>query len=240
MTKRFFIISFILLGLTGLANGQKTIPAAKQKLVSELIVRTSAIIPSETIDSLFIEVQMERAGEMEKGITNTIVAKIDASDKLSAQEKADIKAKVPELSQKLAYLSKDYIGKGFNVKKWIDDAFQKNYSGKFTISELRQLNAYFQTADGKKVVKLFRRLIIGEITDEKKDSDAKTDILMEKFLKKPFAEKFFNVLLENIFGEVIIKTDAWSKNALRKIDKSMENGEMKKLLEEFIVANVKP
>lgn len=239
MNKKLFIIPLILLGLVNFTFGQDTVSPTKKKLAANLTLTTSEIFPADKLDSLFKDVQAEKMAETAKGITDTVAAKIDSNDKLTAQEKADIKAKIPELSQKLSQLAMDFMGKDFSVKNWTNSAFQKYYSSKFTNSELRQLNTYFQTANGKQVVQIFKTLIIGGITDEKETPDAKRDALMENFMKKPFAEKFFNVLLGSIVDEVMQKTDAWGKKALKDIDKSLENGEMKKLLEDFITANVK-
>lgn len=240
MKKRVFIISLILLSLANFNFGQTSVSPTKKKLVNDLTASTSQIFPADKIDSLFKEVQAEKMAETAKGITDTISVKIDASEKLTAQEKAEIKTKIPELSQKLSKLAMGFMGKDFSVKIWTNSAFQKYYSSEFTNSELRQLNTYFKTANGKQIAKIFKTLIIGGITDEKETPNAKNDALMESFLKKPFAEKFFDVLLGNIVTEVMGKTDAWSKKALKEIDKSLETGEMKKLLEDFIAANVKP
>lgn len=239
MTKRFFIISLILLGLASITFGQKTVSPAKKKLVADLTAKTSAIFPAETIDTLFKDVQAERMAETAKGITDSLVAKIDSNNKLTAQEKDEIKSKIPALSKKLAELSMNFIGKDFTIQNWVNESFQKYYSTKFTTTELRQLNTYFQSGNGKQVVQIFKTQIIGGITDDKKTSNAKDDALMENFLKKSFAQKFFNVLLENILEEVMQKTDAWGKKALRELDKSLDNGEMKRLLEDFIITNIK-
>lgn len=240
MKKRIFIISLILLGLANLSFGQTSVSPSKKKLVADLTVNTSGIFPADKIDEVFKEVQAEKMAETAKRITDTIAAKIEANDKLTAQEKAEIKARIPELSQKLSKLAMDFMVKDFTIKKWTNSAFQKYYSSEFTNSELRQLNTYFKTASGKQIAKIFKTLIIGGITDEKEIPNAKNDALMESFMKKPFAEKFFDVLLKNIVAEVMEKTDDWSKKALTEIDKSLENGEMKKLLEDFIAVNVKP
>lgn len=240
MKKRIFIISLILLSLANFTFGQSSVSPTKKKLVANLTASTSQIFPADKLDSIFKEVQAEKMAETAKGITDSIAAKIDSSNKLTAQEKAEIKTKIPELGHKLSKLAMDFMGKDFSVKNWTNSAFQKYYSSEFTNSELRQLNIYFKTANGKQIARLFRELIIGGITDEKEKPTAKNDALMENFLKKPFAEKFFDVLLKNIVAEVMEKTDAWSKNALKEIDKSLENGEMKKLLEDFIAVNLKP
>lgn len=239
MKKRIFIISLILLGLANFSFGQTSLSPTKKKLVADLLASTSEIFPADKIDEVFKEVQAEKMAETAKGITDTIAVKIDSNDKLTLQEKAEIKAKVPELGQKLTKLAMDFMSKDFTIKAWTNSAFQKYYSSEFTNSELRQLNTYFKTPNGKQVAKIFKDLIIGGVTDKKEKPNAKNDALIESFLKKPFAEKFFDVLLKNIVADLMGKIDVWSKKALNDIDKSLENGEMKKLLEDFIAVNLK-
>lgn len=239
MKQKTLFIILILLSLTQLSYGQKPISPTKKKLVAQLITKTSEIFPVEAFETIFQKTNEEKSFDLEKDLTEMITSKVDTDENLSAQRKAEVKAKIPELTQNLAGLAKELIGQGFDVKIWIDEAFNKHYGESFTVAELQKLNTYFQTTTGKKTVKLFHGLILGGIKGDDKEPDGATIIQMETFLKTPVGEKFFNVLLENIFKEISGKTDLWSKEVIRNIEKSMSSGEMKRLVEEFLAKNIK-
>jgi len=239
MTHKIFIISLLLLGLVQFSFGQKTVSPAKKKLVSELITKTGSIFPTDVFENLFKNVQTEKLDKTEKDLAEMFYAEVDKTGTMTTEEKTAAKSKVPEFSKKLSQLFEEIMVKDFSVRSWVNDAFQKHYSNKFTVAELRQLNAYFQTENGKNTVQLFNQMIVGGINRDQTEPDEKTTMRMANFLKTPVGQKFFNVLLENIFAEISAKTDDWGQKMTRDIEKSMENGKMRRLFEEFVAANIK-
>ena len=237
--KKLLFVSLILLIFGNAAYGQKGITPAKKKLAAELTAATANIFPAEKFNQLFIRAQTEKFGETEKQIVDSISGKIDSSENLTTEEKDSIKAKLPDLSRKLMKISGGIMSKDFLIKNWADEAFKKHFAEGFTISELRQLNTYFRTKVGSNTAKLFNELIIGGIDEENTKPSDETISQMQEFLKKRVGQKFFNLLLEKIFKDIMQKTDAWAKFALKEIDRSLESGEMRSLLNDFISANLK-
>ncbi len=239
MTPRIFIISLLLLGLVQFSFGQKTVSPAKKKLVSELITKTDSIFPTDFFEKLFKNAQTEKLAKTEKELAEMFNATVDQTGTMTAEEKTAAKSKVPEFSKKLSQLFEEIMVKDFSVRSWVNNAFQKHYSNKFSVAELRQLNIYFQAANGKTVVQSFNQMVVGGINRDQAEPDEKTTKRMENFLRTPVGRKFFNVLLEDIFAEVRSKSDDWGHKMTRELEKSMKNGKMRRLFEEFIATTIK-
>lgn len=239
MTKKILFISLILLSFTQFLVAQKPVSPTKKKLVSELVAKTSAIFPSDEFVELYRKILEEKSAKTETEITAMIVSNVDATPTMTEQEKVAAKAKIPELSKKISEVSKAIISKDFLIKEWVNESFQKHYPAKFTVAELRQLNQYFQTENGKSMVENFKFFIIGGLKDKNVEPDEKTLAKMGNFLKTRIGNKFFNILLENIFSDINSKTDAWGDNIIKELEKSMNKGEMKRLFEEFVSKNIK-
>jgi hypothetical protein len=144
-----------------------------------------------------------------------------------------MRAKLPEFATRLSALTREMIAADFEIEKWVKDSCRARFAEKLTSAELRRLNTYFRTPSGKKTVSLFSEIILQGVRGGGEEP-AKADVDdMEKFLKQPDGTKFFDVFMEDVFGDIKTRTDEWSDKLQARLEKSTSEGEMKQLMEEF-------
>lgn len=212
---------------------------AKTKLVDELLVLTETIFPYEGFRTLFFDLNQKKSAELGDFLKSGIEQKIADSSNLTVAEKAEMKAKLPEFAKRLSNITRKMIEEDFDIEKWVKDSCKKRFAEKLTEGELSQINTYFRTESGKKSVQLFNKVIHQGVTGGSSDSEESDKAQMEELIGKPFGARFFDVFMEDVFGDIKIQTDEWSAKVQERIQISATEGEMKQLLEEFFAKIIK-
>jgi len=212
---------------------------AKTPLVDELLVLTETIFPYDGFRTMFFELNQKKTAELGDFLKTEIDQKITDSSNLTVAEKAEMKAKLPEFAKRLSALTRGIIEEDFDVEKWVKDSCRKRFAEKLTEGELRQINTYFRTESGKKSVQLFNKIIQLGVEGGTAESSKADDAQMEELIGKPFGSKFFDVFMDDVFGDVKVRTDEWGDKIQERIRISATEGEMKQLIEEFFAKVIK-
>ncbi len=242
MTKKIiYVLSFVLV-LANVSFSQNTASQTKAQLVEQLFNQTSNIFPTQELSGMFHKLNTDKRGEMESGLKNALAVRIDKSA-LSSTQKTEIKGKIPNLIKDYSTLVNGIITKNFKIEKWVEESFSKHYSDSFSVEELKQLNDYFKTEEGLETIQLFNKTIAtgmaagDEEDDEEREVSDEDAAVMEKFLQTSFGTKFSEVLMDQIFADVMKEIDNWSDQFAQDFEKETESGSIKDLIEDFLSTN---
>ena len=235
MIKQITFIFTLLLLSVSVSFPQKETVSAKDNLVEQLFEKTAEIFPAQEFSRIFESMNEAQRAKMEKDLNEGLTVKIENSA-LTPAQKAEIKQKIPDLTQRFSEIVKEIVVGSFKIDAWVDRSFRQNYSG-LTTSELKQLNSYFKTKEGRIVSAVLRKFVIAGIHEEEAESEKNDEITLERFMKKPFGKKFFTLLTDQILADVVIATNEWSEQLQNEIEREMRSGRVKALVEEFLSTN---
>lgn len=238
MTKRIVLVFLIILGLAQFSFSQNTSAETKEELVKQLVAQTAEIFPAQEIVKIFNDLNEKQRGEMEKELKDSLTNKIDKSS-LTSSRKIEIKEKIPNLIKRYSEVINGIVTKDFKVETWVENAFNKHYLGSFSIGELKELNDYFKTQEGEEIINLFNKTIISGMQEKEEELEVPEEdaIVMAKFLQNSFGEKFSEILMENVFADIMGQIDHWSNQFTKDFEKEVESGSIKDLIDEFLSAN---
>ncbi len=242
MTKQILFISLVLLGLVQFSFGQKTVAPSKQKLVSQLVTTTEKFFPYEEFDEVIEKTRTTFSRGMEEEIGADIERRINASDKLSAEKKAEIKAKIPALTRDISNYVNVLIGKNFKIKAWVKESAAKRFTKNFTVAELQKLNNFFQSPNGKNTLLAMNQALIYGIRGEKDETNLvdaeKFAKYAEKLLMTKTGEKFFNTLNKEVLNDVSLELDKFGDRFLDELNESLEKKELNQIFAKFVADNI--
>lgn len=242
MTKQILFISLVLLGLVQFSFGQKAVAPSKQKLVSQLVSTTEKFFPYEEFDGMIEKTRTIFSSGMEEELGKEIERKIDATDKLSAEKKAEIKAKIPALTKEMSNYVNHLIGKNFKIKSWVKESATKHFSKSFTVAELQKLNAFFQSPNGRNTLLAMNKALSMGIKSEKDETNLvdaeKFAKYAEKLLMTKTGEKFFKTLSKNILDDVSGEIEKSGDRFLAELNESLNEKELNQILLKFVADNI--
>ncbi len=120
-------------------------------------------------------------------------AALKTNNQLTADQKAFVRANYDRLIKMTDKITEDAINKNFPTEQWIKEGLSQSYSKDFTAKELVDLNAYFQSPEGRQVLKYIRQtkmaaLITGN--GGKPDFTAQDKAEHDKFAATATGKKF--------------------------------------------------
>ncbi|MBX7173518.1 MAG: DUF2059 domain-containing protein [Pyrinomonadaceae bacterium] len=242
MTKQILFISLVLLGLVQFSFGQKAVAPSKQKLVSQLVTTTEKIFPYEEFDGMIEKTRVTFSKGMEEEIGADIERRINASDKFSAEKKAEIKAKIPALTRDISNYVNVLIGKNFKIKAWVKESAAKHFAKNFTVAELQKLNNFFQSSNGQNTLLAMNQALTYGIRSEKDETNLvdadKFAKYAEKLLMTKTGEKFFKTLNKDILNDVSAELDKFGDRFLDELKESLEKKELNQMFVKFVADNI--
>lgn len=239
MTKKILFISLILLSLAQFSFAQKAVSPAKKKLAMQLTSQTISLFPIKFFEDSFSQMNSEKAAALEKELSIAFLAKLDESN-LTADEKDVAKQRVTDFTQKISEMLKSLIMKDFNVKTWTNKSLEKHYLKTFSLAELKMLNNFFKTSDGQNFVKMFNRLVTGELQGNKSGSSGADEKDFEELTKKignNILAKFTDSLVLKVMDDINKYVENWANQIPINVEKEMKNGAIKKEMDRFMAEN---
>lgn len=237
MAKKILIISLILLGLTQISFGQKSVSPAKKLIADQLAWQTVDMFPIQYFEDGFRQTIESKFSEMKNEIVTDLTARLEKSE-LSEQQRTGIKAQLPEFSEKMILKLTNLWCQGFNPRVWVNKSLQKNYSRVFTLNELQKLNLFFKKETGKNFVNTFNRTVSTRLRGENADAvSAENEALffeLAKAIGLNTFTKFTDILVKNTMDEVIKSADVWSQEALKNMEKPDTKEEFQREINDFI------
>ncbi len=240
MFKKLIIIAVVIVGLMQVSLAQKEVSPAVKKLAAQLAVNTVDLFPIQIFENTLITKIKEASIEIEASINNKLTEQLEQSN-LTAEKKSEIKLKIPVFAQSLSQKTLGFIERDFKVRSWAKKSLEKQYSKQFVLVELKRLNTYFKTENGKLFIKVFNEKVSNGING--KDSETKSDD-EELFLKFATAvkmstfDKFTDGLIKNVMEDITVSIDNWGKQMMINLQKETA-GNIKNEIETFILESVK-
>jgi hypothetical protein len=240
MFKKLIVVSFVMVGLMQISFAQKVASPAAKKLAVKLSTASLGFFPIKTFDEV-LKTKIESASaEIEADIMNKLLEQLNQSN-LSDEKKSEIKLNFPEFAKSLSQKARNLLEQGFEVKTWTKQSLAKHYAEQFKLAELQRLSAFFATATGKTLMKVFNNQVSKGISGEETNSDAERDKLFEKFaraVKMPTFEKFTDVLIVKVMDDITASVDKWGDNLNKNLEKQSE-ASFKNEIEKFIADTIK-
>lgn len=239
---RTVILTFALAIFAQTSFSQTANEAQKIRLADELVEITFRAFPMGTFQDTIEKMKMESLGGFKSEISATLNSKIDESADLSAAKKAEIKAKVPNLVDKMAVRVEVLVTQGLDMEQWIKETLAENYVKDLTLAEIEKINAFFKSSSGKMFFELVKEEASAEFEKRPSKSSAmlkeKDAVEIYKFMKTPSGEKFMAVFTKDSDNFLNKKINAWGEDMLKNLEQDIENGELNKLLVDFIAENL--
>lgn len=239
---RTTILTFALAIFAQASFGQTADEEQKITLSDELVEITFRAFPMVTFQDTIEKMKTESLSGFKSEISSTLNAKVDESADLSAAKKAEIKAKVPNLVDKMAVRVEVLVMQGLDMEQWLKEALAENYTKDLTLADLKKINAFFKSSSGTVFFELVKEEASAEL--EKRPSKSSTMLKNKdaaeiyKFMKTPSGEKFMTVFTKDTDNFLNEKINAWGESMLKDLEKDIESGELNKLLVDFIAENL--
>jgi len=238
---RTAILTFALTVFAQFSFSQTANESQKAKLAAELVEITIKAFPTESFQTTIDDMKTESLNGFKSQITKTLNAKIDESADVSAAKKSEIKAKVPNLVEKMTLRVEVLVTQGLDMNQWIKDTLAENYAKDLTDAELEKIITFFRSASGTEFFKLVQEEATAEL--EKRPSKS-SSMLKEKdaaeiykFMETPAGKKFMATFTKDADDFLNKKINAWGDGMLKSLEKDIEGGELNKLLVDFIMEN---
>ena len=214
----------------------------RERLAVELYGETANLFPAAVVEEIVETVRDQAVSQMKTTITATLGAKLDESDKFTPERKEAIKAKLPELAENVAEITRKIFTDGFTVRDWVGTASIKNYQKKFSEAELKELIATFQSSEGQEFVTLFNQTITNGLKENGKSVNLQGNpqviATFDRFAETRLGKKFFNVLVNNVYADVSEEAKNWSDQSVKKLKSEMDNGSLNRVVMEFVRENL--
>lgn len=239
MTKKILFISFILLSLAQFSLAQKTVSPTKKKLAVQLSAQTIAVFPVQFFEDSFNTMNSQKSVELEKELSESLLTKLEKSN-LTTEEKDILKPRITDFTRKISQMMKDVVMKDFNIKTESNKLLEKQYLKIFTLAELQKLNKFFKTPNGQNFVKMFNRLVTGELQSNKTVDSAEEEKNFEAIAKSLDAKifvKFTDSLVKNTMDDIVKYVEVWANQIPKNMEKEMTNGTIKKEMDKFMAEN---
>lgn len=240
MFKKLVIVSIVIVALMQISFAQKAASPAVKKLATQLSVNTVDLFPIQIFENTLRTKNKEAAIEIEASINGKLTEQLEQSN-LTEEKKSEIKLKIPDFAKSLSQKTLGIMERDFNVKSWATKSLEKQYSMQFTLVELRRLNTFFKTKNGKAFIKAFNEKVSDGINGKESEIGADGEELFMKFataVKMPTFEKFTDKLITNVMDDITASIDNWGKKMLLNIQKETD-GNLKNEIETFILESVK-
>lgn len=239
---RTAILTFALAIFAQASFGQTANESQKRALANELVEITFRAFPMGTFQDTIEKMKMESLDGFKSEISATLNSKIDESADLSAAKKAEIKAKVPNLVDKMAVRVEVLVMQDLDMEQWIKETLTENYVKDLTLAEMQKINAFFKSSSGT----IFFELVKEEASAEFEKRPSKSSEMLKvkdaleiyKFMKTPSGERFMAVFTKDADSFLNKKINAWGEDILKNLEQDIENGELNKLLVDFIAENL--
>lgn len=238
MTKRFIILSLVLLGLVQFSFGQKTVVPNKQKLVLQLVETVNQLFPFSQYEDGFQQAREVIKAVFEIRISEQLDQKVDSTENLSETERSELKSKIPESAAKYAVFINSLISKDFKMKSWVNESASKHLNKKYSVAELKKLNKFMQSPEGRKTIlamkNFFGKEFHGKNPETNPEKAAEFEKTAKKFAETPMGTKFLSIIVENILTDVQKSIDNWESPIFGNFDSLVKPQEFNKFLSDFI------
>ncbi|MCD9185546.1 MAG: hypothetical protein LUM44_03880 [Pyrinomonadaceae bacterium] len=245
MHKNIITATILTLALTVCAQisfSQTANDAEKVRLANELVEITFKAFPMNTFQDTIEKMKTESLQGFKSEISATLNAKIDETADISAARKAAIKAKVPNLVDKMAVRVETLIMQGLDMEQWIKETLAENYVKDLTVAELEKVNTFFKGSSGTVFFELVKEEAAAELEKRpsKSSSMLKNNDAVEiyKFMKTPPGEKFMAIFTKDADNFLNKKIMVWGEDMLKNLEQDIESGELNKLLVDFVAENL--
>jgi hypothetical protein len=225
VTQIILAIAIIALSTTFIFAQKKAVAVPKTQLVNQLITHTSAGYPTALFGQILTQVKETSFNSFNEGIVKSLTEKIESEKKFSAEQKTKLKAQLPEFSQKLSDKFFAQMQNSFKIEQWIKDSMTQEYS-KFTVAELNKLVTFFKTPGGKSFINLMKESSENGINgiEAEPNIDTRYAIQVEKFLKSPLGEKFYDSFTKKVTDSVQAKCSNWTNTFMNDMNKEEYTG----------------
>lgn len=234
------LFSAIALMICASISPSQTVSADKTRLVNQVTEQTFEAFPVEFFEIEIEKVKKESGEQIKSEFTNLIIKKTEENPDLSSQKKEEIKAKVPDFSERFGNKVAEVIGRDLDINLWIKEALADNFAKNFTVAELKKIDSFMKGTHGKAFFAAVKEIASAKIQKQEAGTPqltARQSIEIEKFINSPLGKKFMDVFGDNTENFLTQKIDVWGDNMLKNIEESMEKGELGEMLEQFIAEN---
>ena len=168
---------------------------------------------------------------------------LNVNQKLNAEQKSFVRANYDKMISMSDQITETAIRTNFPTERWIKEGLAKSYTGKFTLKELNDLNAYFQDAPGQQYLKFVRlthmaQMITGnggtvDLTDADKAEH-------DRFIATAMGKKFDDAYLHDTIAYEEAKENAVRANVPNADGFAIyQPANLNKLFNKFVAENYK-
>ncbi len=221
---------------------------SKPKAVERLTNLTFPEHPYVGIDKLVAKLpgtkDIEAAKEEDrKNRIEGFDAALKVNNKLTADQKSFVRANYDQLIKIADKITEDAINKNFPTEQWIMEGLDRSYSAKFRLKELDDLITFFDSDNGRQVLKYVRQTNMAELitgNGGKLDYTDADKAEHNKFIATPLGEKFRTAFLKEA-----IEYEEGKENAVRSKNPDAdgfaiyETENLNKLFNKFVAKNYK-
>lgn len=191
----------------------------KTKLINQLIDLTILDFPSAQVRKPLQEAQEKTTESLKSELTKSFTEAIDADDKYNANQKANLKEHLPELTEDL---SKRFMAKlqiSFSNNVMIRESMRESYE-KLSVAELNKTISFVKTPAGKSFVKFMGDLAVSilERSNTEPQEPKKYEAQIERFGKTSAGEKFLKAFVEDSTKLYFEKANSFVENYLAGLD----------------------
>ncbi len=126
-------------------------------------------------------------------------AALKINKKLTAAQKAFVRANYDKLIKSADKITEDAINLNFPTKQWIQEGLENIFAKRFTVEEINNLTAFFDSDKGAQVLNYVRQTNMAEIiigNGGKLDFTAADKAEHDKFAATPLGKKFMTAYLQ--------------------------------------------
>lgn len=221
---------------------------SKPEAVEQLIDLTFASHPYVGIEKTLADLPGMKdveAGKIEekKNRIEGFDAALKVNKKLTADQKTFVRVNYDRLIKIVDKITEDAINKNFPTERWIKEGLKQSYSAKFTLKELNDLIHFFDSDNGKQVLKYIRQTQMADLitgNGGKPDFTAADKAEYDKFAAAPHGKKFIAAFLKET-----IAYEEGKENAVRSANPNAdgfaiyETANLNKLFNKFVADNYK-
>ena len=169
-------------------------------------------------------------------------AALKVNNKLTADQKAFVRANYDRLIQTVDKITEDAINKNFPTEQWIMEGLDQSYSAKFTLKELNDLIRFLNTENTNPILKYIRQTNMEQLitgNGGKLDFTAADKAEYDKFASTALGKKFIAAYI----NETIAYEQRKENEARAKPDADgfaiYEPANLNKLFNKFVADNYK-
>lgn len=209
---------------------------SKNELVKQIVNSSIEATPYVGTEKKIRQTSEENLVDFNRMISEGVSKKLEQNQDLSAEKRAELKARAPEFSRNMAQQLNDLFSKDVPVKSWFLESLTANFSKGFTVTELQKIANFLKSPAGKS--------FIGGLQKAFSNFDKSTEPELEKryenqialFIVSPVGKKYLNTLSDKANAETKVKMDEWTSEAMVNAEAKMKDILMQ--LENFVQGKV--